>query len=267
MTQQADYISKNRELWNKRTAYHMQSDFYDVKGFLEGRSSLSDIELAMLGNSLEGKTVLHLQCHFGQDSLSMARMGAKVTGVDLSDKAIDEAKRLNTQLNLGAEFICCDIYDLPDLLTKKFDIVFTSFGTIGWLPDMDRWATVVGHFLKPGGRFVFAEFHPVVWMFDNDFTKVAYDYFNSGPIIEVETGTYADKSAPITTESVSWNHSLGEVVSALLKQDLTLTSFKEYNYSPYNCFSGTEQIGENKFRIRHLAKDIPMVYSLVAEKR
>jgi SAM-dependent methyltransferase len=266
MAQQADYIHKNRELWNKRTAYHIQSDFYDVKGFLEGKNSLSEIELAMLGD-LKGKTVLHLQCHFGQDSLSMARMGAKVTGVDLSDKAIDQAKELNTQIGTDAEFICCDIYDLPDLLNRKFDIVFTSFGTITWLPDMDRWATVISHFLTPGGRFLFAEFHPVVWMFDNDFTKVAYDYFNSGPIIETETGTYADKSAPITSEYVGWNHSLGEVMMALLKNDLTITAFNEYNYSPHNCFAGTEQLGERRFRIRHLEKDIPMVYTIAAEKR
>lgn len=267
MAQQADYIHKNKELWNKRTAYHVESEFYDVKGFLEGKNSLTNIELEILGDNIKDKTILHLQCHFGQDSLSLARMGAKVTGVDLSDKAIEQAKELNAQLGTDAEFICCDIYDLPDLLNRKFDIVFTSFGTVGWLPDMDRWASIVSHFLKPGGRFLFAEFHPVVWMFDNDFTKVAYDYFNTGPIVETETGTYADKSAPIAIEYVGWNHSLGEVMSALLSQNLAITAFKEYNYSPHNCFNGMEQLGERKFRIRHLEKDIPMVYSIVAEKR
>jgi SAM-dependent methyltransferase len=266
MTQQVDYINKNKELWNRRTAYHIESDFYDVKGFLEGKNSLTEIELALLGE-VKDKSILHLQCHFGQDTLSLARMGARVTGVDLSDKAIEKAKDLTAQMNLNAEFICCDIYDLPDLLNRQFDIVYTSFGTIGWLPDVDRWAAVISHFLKPNGRFVFAEFHPVVWMFDNNFTKVGYDYFNTGPIIESESGTYADKSAPINTEYVGWNHPLGEVITSLLKQDLTITGFKEYDYSPHNCFNGTEEFAPGKFRIKHLEKSIPMVYSIIAEKR
>lgn len=261
-----NYIEKNRESWNRRTAYHIESEFYDVEGFLKGKNSLNGIELALLGD-VSGKSILHLQCHFGQDSLSLARMGAHVTGIDLSDKAIGKAKELNARMGFDAEFICCDLYDLPGLLHRQFDIVFTSYGTIGWLPDMDRWAAVVSHFLKPGAQFVFAEFHPVVWMFDDGFSKIAYDYFNAGPIIESETGTYADKSAPITGEYVGWNHPLGEVLTALLKHGLVITGFQEYAYSPHNCFSGTEEPEPGKFRIKHLEKNIPMVYSITAEKK
>ncbi len=260
-----DYITINKKLWNERTVHHVKSDFYDVESFLKGKSVLNQIELDLL-EDLNEKSVLHLQCHFGQDSLCLARMGAQVTGVDFSEVAIEKAKELNHQLNLHARFICSDIYELPDLLSEKFDIVYTSYGVIGWLPDMDRWANVIQHFLKPGGKLVFVEFHPVVWMFDNDFTKVSYSYFKDSAIIESESGTYADKTAPIVTQSISWNHSLSEVMQALLKSGLRINLFKEYNYSPYNCFSHTSEIEPGKFIIKHFGNLTPMVYSVIAEK-
>ena len=144
-----------------------------------------------------------MQCHFGQDSLSLARMGAKVTGVDLSDKAIEKAIEFNQLLHLDAKFICCDIYDLPTYLNEKFDIVFTSYGTIGWLPDLSKWANIVSKYLKPNGKFIMAEFHPVVWMFDNDFKTVFYNYFNVTSIIEDESGTYADRCSEIVAKTVT----------------------------------------------------------------
>lgn len=260
-----NYINTNKRSWNERTEHHVKSDFYDVAGFLKGKNVLNNIELELLGD-VKGKRILHLQCHFGQDSLSLAALGAKVTGVDFSDKAITKAKELNTALKLDAEFICCDIYSLPQYLNTTFDIVFTSYGVIGWLPDMDKWAAVISAFLKPGGKFVMAEFHPVVWMFDNDFAKVTYNYFKDKPIIEEELGTYAQKDAPIHTKTICWNHSLAEVISALLKNKLTIKQFKEYDYSPYNCFSHCQKISENKYRIEHLGNNIPMVYSVLAEK-
>src|SRR5690606_30466335 len=116
---------------------------------------------------------------------------------------------------------------------------FTSYGTIGWLPDLDKWAKVVSRFLKPNGRFVFVEFHPVVWMFDDNFETIFYRYFNSGAIIETHNGTYAEKTADITLESVSWNHGLGEVVNSLIKNGLEISALEEYDYSPYNCFNKT----------------------------
>jgi SAM-dependent methyltransferase len=260
------YIEKNKASWNNKTEYHFRSAFYDVDGFLKGKSSLNDIELKLLGD-ITGKTILHLQCHFGMDSISLGRMGGIVTGVDLSDKAISKANELAEQTNTKAGFICCDIYDLPAHLDKVFDIVFTSYGTIGWLPDLDKWAAIVSKFLAPGGRFVFAEFHPVVWMFDNDFEKVTYKYEKADPIIEIETGTYADRSAAITTETVSWNHSISEVLNSLIKNGLDLNVFNEYDYSPYNCFNKTEEFEPGKFRIKHFGNKIPMVYSLGATKR
>ena len=266
MNPEKEYQKVNKELWNKKVDFHMKSDFYDVKGFLKGKSSLNEIELKLLGN-ISGKSILHLQCHFGQDTISLARMGAKVTGVDLSDTAIDQAKILAEKSNIDAEFICCDIYDLPYHLDKEFDIVFTSYGTIGWLPDLNKWAEIISKFLKNDGKFIFAEFHPVVWMFDYDFENIQYRYFTSDAIIETETGTYTDRNAPIKSKSITWNHGIGEVVNSLITNGLVINSLNEYDYSPYNCFNKTVEISENKFRIKHLKNKIPMIYSIVASKK
>lgn len=260
-----DYLKHNKESWNARTEHHFNSGFYEVGAFKDGKNMLNAIELDFLGD-LKGKRVLHLQCHFGQDTLSLARLGAKVTGIDFSEEAIKKANLLRDSLNLDAQFICCDVYSLKEHLNESFDIVFTSYGVIGWLPDMDKWAEVISHFLKPGGKFVMAEFHPVVWMFDNDFSKVEYNYFKEEAIVETENGTYADKSAPIKTTTITWNHGLAEVVQALLNKQLRLIQIKEYNYSPYPCFNHVIETEPRKWHIKHLGNRIPMVYALVAEK-
>lgn len=265
MPDDLNYLEKNKESWNRRTDYHVESEFYDVKGFLAGKSSLKEVELNLLGD-IKGKSILHLQCHFGQDTISLARMGAEATGVDISDSAISNAKLLAKKANVQAEFICCDVYSLPQHLDKQFDSVFTSYGTIGWLPDLDKWAKIVEQYLKPGGKFIFAEFHPVVWMFDDDFTKVGYNYFNTGAIIETESGTYADRDAPIKNEYVCWNHPTSEVLTSLLQNGLKLLSYQEFDHSLYNCFRHTEEYEPGKFRIKHLGNKIPMMYALVAEK-
>lgn len=263
--EETNYTEINRNSWNNRVDAHLQSEFYDLKGFKEGKSSLKEIERALLGD-IKGKSILHLQCHFGQDSISLARMGASVTGVDLSDKSIAVAKALNDELGTTAEFICCNIYDLPAHLTKSFDYVFTSYGTIGWLPDLDKWAGIIAQYLKPGGQFIFAEFHPIVWMFDDAFKDIAYTYHNSGALLEYETGTYANKEAEIAQSYVMWNHGMAEVIQALIQAGLHLTDIQEYTYSPWNCFQHTVEIAPNKFQIQHLGDKIPMVYSLVARK-
>lgn len=256
----------NRESWNGCVDTHFQSDFYDVKGFLAGNSSLMDIELGLLGD-LKGKKVLHLQCHFGQDTISIARMGAAATGVDLSDKAIERARELAQEDGTEANFICCNIYDLPNHLNEQFDVVFTSYGVIGWLPDLDQWAKIISHFLMPGGEFVFVEFHPVIWMFDNTFEQIQYSYFNIEPIVETMEGTYADREAPLNSTSVSWNHSLGEVFGSLIQNGLEILSFVEYDYSPYNCFTSAVEVAPKKYRIKHLDRKIPMTYAIKAKRK
>ena len=266
MNSEQNYIEINRQSWNTKTEVHLQSEFYDLEGFVNGKTSLNEIELNLLGN-INGKTILHLQCHFGQDTISLSRLGATVTGVDLSDKAIESAKQIAAKTGSNTTFICCDIYDLPNHLDQQFDVVFTSYGTIGWLPDLDKWAKIVSRFLKPNGQFVFVEFHPVVWMFDDNFDKIGYRYFNSGAIIETESGTYADKNAPITQEYVMWNHGLSEVINSLLNNGLQLQQLNEYDYSPYNCFNKTIEFEPKKYRIEHLENKIPMVYAVVAKKK
>jgi len=260
-----NYLDKNRDAWNQRTSVHISSAFYDMPAFMAGKSSLKQPELELLGD-IAGKSVLHLQCHFGQDTLSLARMGAKATGIDLSDVAIAEARKLNTDLGLDAAFLCCDLYSLPDLLDEQFDIVFTSYGAIGWLPDLDRWAAVVSRFLKKGGRFIMVEFHPVIWMFDNDFTHIRYSYFNTAAIEEHLENTYADRTAALKGEEVSWNHSLDEVLGSLLRTGLQVTGFREYDHSVYNCFPGMEAVAEDVFRIKSLGAQIPYMYSVTAKK-
>jgi SAM-dependent methyltransferase len=261
-----DYINTNKQAWNNKTQVHIESAFYDNENFLKGKSTLNSIELELLG-SISGKSILHLQCHFGQDSLSLARLGAKVTGVDFSDKAIAKAQEFNRQLDLDAKFICCDIYDLPNHLEEQFDIVFTSYGTIGWLPDLTKWATIVSRFLKPNGKFVMADFHPVVWMYDNDFKEVFYSYFNIEPIIEHEEGTYADRSSEIQAKTIGWNHPISDILNALIQAGLEINSFNEYDYSPYNCLNEMEEFEPNKFRIKQFGNKIPMVFSILATQK
>jgi SAM-dependent methyltransferase len=261
-----DYLKINKASWNNRTDTHIKSDFYDVKSFLNGKSSLNKIELDLLGD-IKHKNVLHLQCHFGQDTISMSRLGAKTTGVDLSDTAIQRAKEYAIKTQVDSRFICCDIYDLPNHLEEQFDIVFTSYGTIGWLPDLAKWANIVSRFLKPNGKFIFVEFHPVVWMFNDDFDNIAYSYFNTGPIQESENGTYADRTATIEQDYVMWNHSISEVINNLIKNDLEIKSMDEFNYSPYACFKHTVALIPDEHHIEHLEDKIPMVYSVVATKK
>lgn len=260
-----DYKAINKASWNKRTELHIDSDFYNNEAFIKGKNSLNKFELDILGD-LTGKKILHLQCHFGQDTISLTRLGAEATGVDLSDVAIENAKELASKTNSNAKFICSDIYDLPNHLEGEFDLIFTSYGTIGWLPDLDKWATILDTFLKPQGKFVIVEFHPAVWMFDDDFTTVKYNYFNTEPIIENTEGTYAEKDAEQSFETVTWNHPISEVLTSLFAKNIKLDSFKEYDYSPYDCFAHTEEFEPGKFRIKHFGNRLPMVYSIEATK-
>ena len=261
-----NYLDINRNSWNAKVEPHLKSDFYFVDEFIAGRTSLNSIELELLGD-IKGKKILHLQCHFGQDSISLSRMGAHVTGIDLSDKGIAAAKDLAAQCGTDTNFVVADLYQLPELLNDKFDIVFTSYGTIGWLPDLHKWANVISHFLKPGGKFVFIEFHPVIWMFDDDFTHIKYNYFNEKPIVETNEGTYADKTAPLVLDYVMWNHPTSEVLTSLLNANLEILSFEEYDWSPYACFRHNDEFEKGKFRIPQFGNKVPHVFSLVAEKK
>ena len=260
-----NYIEINKKSWKTRLESHLSSDFYDVKGFIKGKSSLNDIELDLLGD-ISGKSILHLQCHFGQDSISLSRLGATVTGVDFSEEAIIKARELASLTGSNARFVCSDIYELPRVMNGEYDIIFTSYGTISWLPDLNKWSGVIDHFLKPGGTFVFAEFHPAIWMYDDAVEKVSYHYNNVEPIVEIETGTYADKDADIQERCVCWNHGIGEVVMSLINSGLAISHLHEYCYAPYPFVDNCVEYSPGKFRIVHFEDKFPLVYSLKAIK-
>lgn len=252
---------------------------------------LTPIELQEVG-SVKGKKMLHLQCHFGMDSLNWARLGAEVTGVDLSDEAIREARQLNDDLGMNAKFICCNVYDLHpenveslkptpleatgpaigrekvgNFVREAFDIVFTSYGVVGWLPDLDKWAEIISYYLKPGGTFYMAEFHPVVWMFDDEFTHIKYYYDNREVIVEENEGTYTDRNASIKGKEYSWNHSISEVLNALMNAGLKIEFFNEHMYSPYPCFRNTVEVDKGCWQINGMEGKIPMVYSVKSIKQ
>ena len=265
MTSNHPFFEANKKLWNYRAQAHKDSEFYHLDSFRHGESSLNNLEKEEIGD-VANKSLLHLQCHFGLDTLSWSRLGAKCTGVDFSDEAINIAKELNRELNLDASFLCCNIYDLKEFLMEKFDIVFTSYGVLGWLPDLDKWAGIVADYLKPGGMFFIAEFHPVLWMFDDNFERIKYDYQNNG-VIEVETtGSYAAPDANIRQKEYGWNHSLEEVIMALISHGLIIEAFHELPYSYYNCFNNTIKGEDGYYRIKGLESKIPMMYSIKARK-
>jgi SAM-dependent methyltransferase len=275
MEEYEGYFEANKELWNKRTAVHKDSSFYDLAGFKKGDNALTPIELSEVGD-VKGKTLLHLQCHFGLDTLSWTRLGAKCTGIDLSDDAIKLAREINEELKLDARFICCNVYDLHPgnanslklgLNPGSFDIVFTSYGTIGWLPDLVKWAETIAWYLKPGGTFYIAEFHPVVWMFDDDFTHIKYHYENREMIVTENQPTYTGSSGIIEAKEYSWNHGLSEVINSLIGAGLEITSFNEYMYSPYSNFNNSSETEKGKWQIKGMEGKIPMVYSIKALKK
>lgn len=135
------------------------------------------------------------------------------------------------------------------------------------MPDLDKWAKIISNSLRVGGQLIFVEFHPFIWMYDDNFQEIKYSYFKSDPIIETESGTYAEKSAEITQENITWNHSISEVVNSLLQNGLSIKSFEEYNYSPYDCFQKTIKIAPNRYQIELLGNKIPLVYSIIASKK
>ena len=266
MKDNSQYFESNKNLWNQRTLVHKNSSFYNLAGFKAGETVLTPIELNEIGN-VNGKKLLHLQCHFGMDSLDWARKGAKVTGVDISDISIAEAQKLNEELKLDAAFVCCNVLDTADHLKEEFDIVFTSYGTIGWLPDLKPWANMIARMLKPEGLFYIAEFHPVVWMFDDEFTHIKYAYENKEVIVIENQGTYTDRNADISGKEYSWNHSISEVLNALIGAGLTIESFNEFMYSPYPCFRQVIEFEKGKWHIKGMEGKIPMVYSIRAVKQ
>lgn len=263
------YREANRALWNELARLHPNTAVYDLAGFQAGGLTLKAIERAELG-AVSGKSLLHLQCHFGLDTLSWARLGARVTGVDFSDQAIDLARQLSDEVKVPATFICADIYDLSEQLAREFDVVFTSYGVLCWLPDLVRWGRVIARFLRAGGTFYIVEEHPVTNVFDNSAEarplRVGYPYFQKGPIECPTQGSYADRTARLNSPvSYQWVHTLGDVINALLAAGLQLEFLHEFPVCNYMKLP-LMRLGEDGWwRVDH-EPEIPLLFSVKARK-
>ncbi|EJF54042.1 methyltransferase family protein [Saprospira grandis DSM 2844] len=263
-----EQILANKAVWEQRAALHPETEFYQQDAFMQGQTSLQSIERSLLATDLSGKRVLHLQCHFGQDSLSLARMGAEVVGLDLSETAIAKAQSLAKALNLNARFYQGNVLDAQEVLAQEapFDLIFCSYGVVYWLPDLLQWGQEIGPLLKRGGEFMLVEFHPIVWMFDDNFSYIQYSYFDQGAIETEEEGSYANREAEILGKSYGWNHSLSEMTAALTEgAGWQLSYLKEYKFSPYNCFNNTVAHPKG-YQIKGLEDKIPMVFALGAQR-
>jgi SAM-dependent methyltransferase len=233
----SEEMAANQALWNEWTAIHERSSFYDLDAFKAGGIRLRDYEVDEVGD-VRGKKLLHLQCHFGIDTLSWARLGAVPTGVDYSERAIDLARSLAEELGLDARFVLSNVYDLPHALDDRFDVVYTSRGVIGWLPDLTRWARVIAHFLQPGGIFYITEGHPVLWTLDDradvkaGTLDVKYPYFpRPEPLAFPTQGSYADPTAHVEQPvEYSWVHSMGEIVTELARAGLRIEFLHEFPF-------------------------------------
>lgn len=262
-----DFYEINRQAWDLKTGTHARSKFYDLEGFKAGKLSLKDIELQEVGD-VKGKSLIHLQCHFGLDTLSWARLGAGVTGVDISGKSIDLAKSLADELNLNALFIRSNLYDIPAVVNEKYDIVYTSYGALNWLEDIGKWAEIVAGLLKPKGTFHMVEFHPYTFTLDDD-CNIERSYFNNiGPIDTMSDELYTDMAGEnkIPHRSIEWNHSLAEVIDALIENGLHLKHLHEFPYQVYDCFPNMIEIEPGKWVFKAVGRQIPYMYSIKAVK-
>ena len=265
-----EYLRVNRETWNMWTRLNVASEFYNVDGFKAGRMTLDPITLAGPGD-VTGKSLLHLQCHFGMDTMSWARRGAIVTGVDFSAEAIEAARTLAAEVGIQVTFVHCDLYDLPQHLTGQFDVVFTSYGVLGWLPDLGRWAQVIAHFLKPGGIFYIVEVHPVALLFDEHRQdaelRLLYPYFQGAEPLRIEKdGSYAAPDAPIRSVTYAWIHPLAEIIASLLRAGLRIEAFDEYPFVRWAVFPWMERRADGGWQLPSGQQSIPLMFSLKATK-
>jgi SAM-dependent methyltransferase len=268
VTNYSRFLQVNRARWDELVGIHAASDHYDVEGFKAGGVTVRDYEIEDLGD-VSGKSLLHLQCHFGLDTLSWARLGASVTGVDFSEKAIELARALAVEANVEASFVCSDVDSLPDSLDGAFDVVYTSRGVVNWLPDIDRWAYVVAHFLEPGGTFYMTEGHPVLQMFDHTpQLKLRFPYFHRDvPDALVVPGTYADPDAEVKNQlELGWSHGMGEIVTALARAGLCIEMLREDPVGEWDR-PFLEPAGEGKWRYPADKGEMPLWFSLKATKR
>jgi SAM-dependent methyltransferase len=272
-----DYRVVNRANWDERVPVHVASEFYAVDRLTADPAALTSVvrfDVPRLGD-ITGLLGVHLQCHIGTDTISLARLGAHMTGLDFSGVAIAEARRLAARAGADAEFVEADVYAAVDVLgAARFDLVYTGIGALCWMPDIRRWAAVVASLLAPGGRLFLREGHPVLWAIDERHSEqlvIDYPYFETAePIVFEDPTTYVDGEARLEhAVTISWNHGLGEIVSALLDEGLVLTQLVEHETVPWEALPGQmEQSGElREWRLVERPERLPLTYTLQAVKR
>lgn len=261
----------NRANWNERVAVHLRS--YDLAPLRAGKGRLTPIEIAELGD-VRGKRILHLQCHIGTDTLTLAQMGAEVTGLDFSPPAIAAARALAAEIGVDARFVVSDLYAAPDVLPEPgaFDLVYTTWGTICWLPDIAGWARVVAHFLKPGGALYFADGHPAAYVFDDDVAGPAgfpgwfMPYFATDPLIQDDPRDYSDSAARLAaSRTYQYAHPLGAIVGALLDAGLRLEFLHEHDRVAWRMFAALVPDEGGLYRWPDQAW-LPLAVSLMARR-
>jgi len=263
-----NYMQINRRMWDELVAVNASSKLYNMEGFRRGENKLNSLELGEVGE-VKGKSLLHLQCHFGMDTLSWALLGAQVTGMDYSEEGISLARQLSDELKIPAKFLCCNLYDLPQNLDDQFDIVYTSYGVLCWLNDLARWAQIAASYVKPGGFFYIAEFHPFAMVFDDESNELRYryPYFEKEALTFEVKGSYADREAKITAgRDYEWQHTLGEIVSGLINAGLRIEFLHEHAFTVYEQLPFLQPDGQGYWRFPEGKQPIPLMFSLKAIK-
>ncbi len=238
-------------MWDGRVPVHQRSEFYDLAGFKEGRNTLLAVDREELGD-VAGRSLLHLQCHFGLDTLSLARLGARVTGVDFSEPAIELARSLAAELGIEARFIASNLYDLTRTLHEQFDVVFTSHGVLCWLPDIPGWGKVVARFLRPGGTFVVVDSHPTAQCFEEveGRLELTYPAFSTEPFEEDSTETYAEPGLALPARrTYQWSWTIGGMVSALIDAGLRVERLRELPLDTWRRFPSMTRDSEGWWRL------------------
>ena len=272
----ADWRSANRANWDERVGIHLKAPIYEIQSLRAGRGRLNPIEEAEIG-PIEGFRVLHLQCHFGRDSLILASRGAEVVGLDFSPPAIATARQLAAELGLAgqARFVEADLYDAPGAIPEpgSFDLVYVTWGAINWLPDIRRWASIVAHFLKPGGALHLAEGHPAALVLDDSAPREGAmpgwfaPYFSDGALVIDSPLDYADERARLTnTRTYEWLHPLGAIVTAVVDAGLTLRWLHEHDAVPWRMFEVLVKCPDGMWRWPDRPW-LPLAFSLRAERR
>jgi SAM-dependent methyltransferase len=261
-------LDANRANWNERVAIHRTSRFYDVEGWLRDAPGPPSREVEAIGDVKE-KTLLHLQCHFGMDTLRWARAGATVTGLDYSSAAIKEAVSLADRAGLSdrASFVCANVYDAPRALSgQRFDVIYVSLGSLCWLPDVSAWGRIVAELLRPGGRFYLHDVHPLSQCFDDDGNRVIYSYFEEpeDPYVSDEASTYTDGGELASTRTYEWNHSISEVLTALTSQGIVPDSLTEHDWTLFQRFPWLIETSSGQHVCPEDRPRIPLSFTIVA---